>query len=185
MKTKPTPRSSDPRAAYLTVDMMKGVFVNGTAAGAGIGRPAAGKTGTTDDFKDAWFVGFTPNLSTAVWIGDDNGRALEYMYGSMQPLSIWRSYMVNAVANLPAVDFVRPSGVEIPPEPKIEQDSDKDKDKDKKTAKTLIKTKTNPQPKKLPKKQPEALSLHPRNQACATVCVKFWKATLPTMPNRL
>ena len=70
----------DPRAAYLTVDMMKGVFVNGTAAGAGIGRPAAGKTGTTDDFKDAWFVGFTPNLSTAVWIGDDNGRALEYMY---------------------------------------------------------------------------------------------------------
>lgn len=46
----------DPRAAYLTVDMMKGVFVNGTAAGAGIGRPAAGKTGTTDDFKDAWFV---------------------------------------------------------------------------------------------------------------------------------
>ena len=148
---------------------MKGVFVNGTAAGAGIGRPAAGKTGTTDDFKDAWFVGFTPNLSTAVWIGDDNGRALEYMYGSMQPLSIWRSYMVNAVANLPAVDFVRPSGVEIPPEPKIEQDSDKDKDKDKKDS----------------KKQPETLSLHPRNQACATVCVKFWKATLPTTPNLL
>ena len=98
--------------------MMKGVFVNGTAAGAGIGRPAAGKTGTTDDFKDAWFVGLRLTSSTAVWIGDDNGRALEYMYGSMQPLSIWRSYMVNAVANLPAVDFVRPSGVEIPPEPK-------------------------------------------------------------------
>ena len=121
----------NPQAAYLTVDMMKGVFVNGTAAGSGIGRPAAGKTGTTDDFKDAWFVGFTPNLSTAVWIGDDNGRALDYMYGSMQPLSIWRSYMVNAVANLPAVDFIRPSGVVIPPEPKIEDEKDKDKDKDK------------------------------------------------------
>ena len=138
----------DPRAAYLTVDMMKGVFVNGTAAGAGIGRPAAGKTGTTDDFKDAWFVGFTPNLSTAVWIGDDNGRALEYMYGSMQPLSIWRSYMVNAVANLPAVDFVRPSGVEIPPAPKIEQDSDKDKDKDKKDSKDAYKDKNKPAAKK-------------------------------------
>ena len=49
------------------------VFVDGTAGGAGIGRPAAGKTGTTDDYKDAWFVGFTPNLSAAVWIGDDNG----------------------------------------------------------------------------------------------------------------
>ncbi len=108
--------------------MMKGVFINGTAAGAGLGRPAAGKTGTTDDFKDAWFVGFTPNLSTAVWIGDDNGRALEYMYGSMQPLSIWRSYMLNAVQSLPAVDFIRPSGVEIPPEPKIEDEKDKDKE---------------------------------------------------------
>ena len=53
------------------------------------------------------------------------------MYGSMQPLSIWRSYMVNAVANLPAVDFIRPSGVVIPPEPKIEDEKDKDKDKDK------------------------------------------------------
>ena len=53
------------------------------------------------------------------------------MYGSMQPLSIWRSYMVNAVAGLPAVDFVRPSGLEIPPEPKIIDDKDKDKDKEK------------------------------------------------------
>ena len=129
---------------------MKGVFVNGTAAGAGIGRPAAGKTGTTDDFKDAWFVGFTPNLSTAVWIGDDNGRDLEYMYGSMQPLSIWRSYMVNAVQNLPAVDFVRPSGIEIPPEPKIEPDDnkDKDKDKDKKDSKETSKNNDEPAAKK-------------------------------------
>ena len=66
----------------------------------------------------------------------------------MQPLSIWRSYMVNAVANLPAVDFVRPSGVEIPPEPKIEQDSDKDKDKDKKDSKDADKDKNKPAAKK-------------------------------------
>ena len=66
----------------------------------------------------------------------------------MQPLSIWRSYMVNAVANLPAVDFVRPSGVEIPPEPKIEHDSDKDKDKDKKDSKDADKDKNKPAAKK-------------------------------------
>ena len=49
----------DAKAAYQTVDIMRDVFVDGTAGGAGIGRPAAGKTGTTDDYKDAWFVGFT------------------------------------------------------------------------------------------------------------------------------
>ena len=76
-----------------------------------------------------------------MWIGDDNGRALDYMYGSMQPLSIWRSYMVNAVANLPAVDFIRPSGVVIPPEPKIEYEKDKDKDKDKDSPNRRLKTK--------------------------------------------
>ena len=91
----------DAKAAYQTVDIMRDVFVDGTAGGAGIGRPAAGKTGTTDDYKDAWFVGFTPNLSAAVWIGDDNGRPLDYMYGSGAPLSIWHEFMVNALANVP------------------------------------------------------------------------------------
>lgn len=93
--------------------------------------------------------------------------------------------MVNAVANLPAVDFVRPSGVEIPPEPKIEQDSDKDKDKDKKDSKDADKDKNKPAAKKAAEEAAGNSSLHPRNQACATVCVKFWKATLPTTPNRL
>lgn len=87
----------DAKAAYQTVDIMRDVFVDGTAGGAGIGCPAAGKTGTTDDYKDAWFVGFTPNLSAAVWIGDDNGRPLDYMYGSGAPLSIWHEFMVNAL----------------------------------------------------------------------------------------
>ena len=120
----------DAKAAYQTVDIMRDVFVDGTAGGAGIGRPAAGKTGTTDDYKDAWFVGFTPNLSAAVWIGDDNGRPLDYMYGSGAPLSIWHEFMVNALANVPVANFVRPAGVVIPPEPDIKND-DKDKDKDK------------------------------------------------------
>ena len=125
----------DEVAAYMTVNMMEDVLVSGTAGGMGIGRPAAGKTGTTDTFIDAWFVGFTPDLCTAVWVGDDNNTPMNNMYGSGTPLSIWHDFMVSALASTPKSSFINP-GVNIPAEPKIEQkdekdDKDKDKDKDK------------------------------------------------------
>lgn len=127
-------RVIDAEAAYLTTNMMQDVFVSGTASGMGIGRQAAGKTGTTDTYIDAWFVGYTPNLSTAVWVGDDNNKPMNYMYGSGAPLSIWHDFMVNALASAPAASFVNP-GVTVPPEPVIKQDpkdgKDKKKDKDK------------------------------------------------------
>lgn len=127
-------RVIDAEAAYLTTNMMQDVFVSGTAGGMGIGRQAAGKTGTTDTYIDAWFVGYTPNLSTAVWVGDDNNKPMNYMYGSGAPLSIWHDFMVNALASAPAASFVNP-GVTVPPEPVIKQDpkdgKDKKKDKDK------------------------------------------------------
>lgn len=127
-------RVMDAEAAYLTTNMMQDVFVSGTASGMGIGRQAAGKTGTTDTYIDAWFVGYTPNLSTAVWVGDDNNKPMNYMYGSGAPLSIWHDFMVNALASAPAASFVNP-GVTVPPEPVIKQDpkdgKDKKKDKDK------------------------------------------------------
>lgn len=127
-------RVIDAEAAYLTTNMMQDVFVSGTASGMGIGRQAAGKTGTTDTYIDAWFVGYTPNLSTAVWVGDDNNKPMNYMYGSDAPLSIWHDFMVNALASAPAASFVNP-GVTVPPEPVIKQDpkdgKDKKKDKDK------------------------------------------------------
>lgn len=126
-------RVIDAEAAYLTTNMMQDVFVSGTASGMGIGRQAAGKTGTTDTYIDAWFVGYTPNLSTAVWVGDDNNKPMNYMYGSGAPLSIWHDFMVNALASAPAASFVNP-GVTVPPEPVIKQDpkdgKDKKKDKD-------------------------------------------------------
>ena len=53
--------------------MLESVITGGTGGNAAIGRPAAGKTGTTDDSKDAWFIGYTPDLVAAVWIGDDYG----------------------------------------------------------------------------------------------------------------
>ena len=130
-----TKRVIDAASAYLTTNMLEDVLVSGTAGGMGIGRPAAGKTGTTDTYIDAWFVGYTPDLSTAVWVGDDNNKPMQRMYGSGAPLSIWHEFMVNALASTPRTGFSNP-GVTIPTEPEIKQDEeDKDKDKDDKDAK--------------------------------------------------
>ena len=118
----------DEKAAYLTTNMLEDVLVSGTGGGMGIGRPASGKTGTTDNFVDAWFVGYTPDLSTAVWVGDDNNKTIDYMYGSGYPLSIWHDFMYNAHKNLPISNFINP-GVVVPPEPKIEKEDEKDKKK--------------------------------------------------------
>lgn len=117
------------KAAYQTTDMLKDVLISGTAAGSGLGRPAAGKTGTTDSYKDAWFVGYTPNLSCAVWIGDDRSRSMGVMYGSMAPLDMWRYFMSHAVQELPYADFTRPSGAVTPQG--MDKDKEKDEDKDK------------------------------------------------------
>lgn len=150
----------DSKAAYLTTNMLEDVLVSGTAGGMGIGRPAAGKTGTTDTNIDAWFVGYTPNLSTAVWVGDDNNQSI-HMYGSGAPLSIWHDFMVNALAATPARNFVNP-GVKIPPEPKIEQEDDKDKDKQKDTGnETII---TDPNKKKAPAEEAPSVSNEPSSK---------------------
>ena len=122
------------KAAYQTTDMLKDVLISGTAGGSGLGRPAAGKTGTTDYSKDAWFCGYTPNLSCAVWVGDDRNRSMGAMYGSGAPLSIWHDFMINAVQEVPYVDFVRPPGAVTPVGKDIgNKDDDKDKNKEEET----------------------------------------------------
>ena len=128
-------RVVDAASAYLTTNMLEDVLVSGTGGGMGIGRPAAGKTGTTDTYIDAWFVGYTPDLSTAVWVGDDNNKPMQSMYGSGAPLSIWHEFMINALASTPRTGFSNP-GVAVPAEPEIKQEEeDKDKEKDAKDAK--------------------------------------------------
>ena len=128
-------RVVDAASAYLTTNMLEDVLVSGTGGGMGIGRPAAGKTGTTDTYIDAWFVGYTPDLSTAVWVGDDNNKPMQRMYGSGAPLSIWHEFMTNALASTPRTGFSNP-GVAVPAEPEIKQEEeDKDKEKDAKDAK--------------------------------------------------
>ncbi len=96
----------DPNVAATSVAVMKTVLESGgTAAGQGIGRPAAGKTGTTQDNADAWFVGFTPQISTAVWMGNPHKRVSLPFYGGGKPAELWSSYMTQASESLPVLDF--------------------------------------------------------------------------------
>jgi penicillin-binding protein 1A len=97
--------------AYVMTSMLEGVIQHGTGfPNADIGRPAAGKTGTTSDFRDAWFVGYTPDLVTAVWIGNDNYKRMSESYGGNIPARIWARFMKAALAKTPKHDFVLPAG---------------------------------------------------------------------------
>ena len=101
------------REAYEMTTMLEGVIDHGTGTAAAIGRPADGKTGTTDDNKDAWFVGYTPDIVTAVWIGDDTGsHSLGEIYGGTIPAEIWKDYMSSATSDESGGDFSAPSGME-------------------------------------------------------------------------
>ena len=91
-------------AAYLT-SMLEDVVSRGTGKSAAIGRPAAGKTGTTSDYKDAWFVGYTPDLVAGVWVGNDDSTSTYGIMGGQTPAAIWQSFMSKALANVPAHDF--------------------------------------------------------------------------------
>jgi penicillin-binding protein 1A len=97
--------------AYIMTSMLESVIQHGTGyPNADIGRPAAGKTGTTTDFRDAWFVGFTPDLVTAVWVGNDDYRRMTESYGGNIPARIWARFMKAALAKTPKHDFILPAG---------------------------------------------------------------------------
>lgn len=126
------------KTAYVLTDMLKGVITRGSGGAANIGRPAAGKTGTTSDYVDAWFVGYTPDLVTAVWMGNDSNGALRGITGADTPAEIWNAFMSQAIADLPIRDFIKPNGLVIDNTPTLldidkdkEPDKDKNKDKDK------------------------------------------------------
>ena len=116
------------KSAYLLTDMLKGVIARGTGARANIGRPAAGKTGTTSDYKDAWFVGYTPDLVAAVWIGNDDNTVMNGMTGGREPASVWKAFMQKALSGIKARDFVRPDGVTVDDSVMELESSDKAKD---------------------------------------------------------
>ena len=100
----------DSWAAAATIDTMRGVINGGTGKKAAIGRPAAGKTGTTSSEKDIWFVGTTPELTTAVWVGRDDNRTLARgATGGGMVAPIWRSFMLQALKGVPRTTFKKPS----------------------------------------------------------------------------
>ncbi|MCF0154194.1 MAG: penicillin-binding protein 1A [Veillonella sp.] len=106
-------RVVDEKDAYVITNMLESVITNGTGGNAAFGRPLAGKTGTTDDSKDAWFVGYTPDLAAAVWVGDDFGsQTLHGMTGGDTPAIIFNAFMSQALANTPVSDFPVPAGAE-------------------------------------------------------------------------
>ena len=81
--------------------MLSNVPLEGTGRRAYIGRSMAGKTGTSSDFRDAWFIGFTPQLVTGVWVGNDNNTKMKRVTGGNLPAMIWKSYMSQAMKTLP------------------------------------------------------------------------------------
>ena len=105
----------DPAAAYVTTQMLKDVMTYGTAkALKGFLRehPSAGKTGTTDDYLDAWFVGYTPQLLTGVWVGFDQPRSGGSSFtGGLAAAPIWERFMRKAVGPEAGPDFPRPDTV--------------------------------------------------------------------------
>ncbi len=125
-KTKPTPSGSaaafaptdpslrlDPRVAYVMTHLMKEVVQFGTAARANvIGKPIAGKTGTTQDSRDGWFIGFSPRVVTGVWVGYDDQRTMGHgMTGANTALPIWTRYMQNVLRDYQSDDFTIPEGI--------------------------------------------------------------------------
>jgi penicillin-binding protein 1A len=113
---------ADPVAAFQMVSLLQGVVQRGTGtrAGEGLGRPVAGKTGTTDDYKDAWFVGFTPDLVVAVWLGYDEPRTMGVpglpdadVTGGRLAAPIFREVMAAALRDSPPIPFRAPPGTAL------------------------------------------------------------------------
>ncbi len=112
--TDARPRIADADSVFQLVTMMEGVVTRGTGvpAGKGLDRPIAGKTGTTEDFQDGWFSGFTPQLVTVVWVGFDTPSTLgRGQAGAIVAAPIWHQFMAAALKGKPALPFLQPPGV--------------------------------------------------------------------------
>jgi penicillin-binding protein 1A len=97
------------------VSMMEGVVQRGTGSAVrAVGKPLAGKTGTTNDSNDAWFIGFSPDLVVGVWIGFDTPKTLgPKEYGGVASAPVFRDFMIAALADKPAVPFRVPPGIRL------------------------------------------------------------------------
>ncbi len=100
------PITVDPASVATLVQMMTEVVSYGTGTRARLDRPVAGKTGTSSDYRDAWFLGFTGNYVTGVWLGNDDNKPMKKVTGGSLPAALWHDYMVEAEAGLPSRDLL-------------------------------------------------------------------------------
>ena len=100
-----------PEVAYVMIDMLKGVVQRGTGTSANIGIPQAGKTGTADDYRNAWFIGFTPSIVAGVWVGNDDNSPMDHVTGGSLPARTWAAFMKKLLPSLPKDDWPPPDGV--------------------------------------------------------------------------
>jgi penicillin-binding protein 1A len=134
--SKPERRISE-ALAWQVNDILKGVINGGTGTAASIGRPAAGKTGTNQAYRDAWFVGYTPQLAVAVWMGNPTSQQSMYdvqgvrVSGGSFPARVWHDFMAVAMADQQVMDWPRPPEqlqyTVLPPPPEEKRDKDEDR----------------------------------------------------------
>jgi 1A family penicillin-binding protein len=103
------PSAADPAARAAIIDLLASVVREGTGKAARVSGPAAGKTGTTQDYRDAWFIGFTPELVVGVWVGNDDNAPMNGVTGGSLPATIWREFVTQAATRkaLPTTTPVR------------------------------------------------------------------------------
>ncbi len=113
MLEDPRPQVLDPRTAYQIVSLLQGVVQYGTGKSvSAVGKPLAGKTGTSNEAKDTWFIGFSPDLAAGVFVGFDNPRTLgKYEQGATCAAPIFRDFMKDALSNQPPTPFRVPPGI--------------------------------------------------------------------------
>lgn len=99
------PRVIDERNVGMMNAMLRRTVEDGTAKRAAFGWPAAGKTGTSQNFRDAWFVGYTANLTTGVWFGNDDGKGMKRVFGATLPVAAWKSFMKEAHKGVPIAEL--------------------------------------------------------------------------------
>jgi membrane peptidoglycan carboxypeptidase len=108
-------RVIDERSAAMMNQMMQETLASGTATKANLAFPAAGKTGTSQDFRDAWFVGYTGHLIAGVWLGNDDNSPTKKLTGGGMPVDIWSRFMKAAHQGLPMADLPGMTGRTIDP----------------------------------------------------------------------
>jgi penicillin-binding protein 1A len=127
---RPGVRAISANVAANVTDLLTGVVKSGTGTAARLDRPTAGKTGTAEEFKAAWFVGYTPQLSTAVWMGMSDGQrplvgiaGVGSVYGGTIPAGAWADFMKPATKDLPVVQFPAPQKLQAEPPPQLKPGS--------------------------------------------------------------